>query len=212
MPRTPKSEPQSVRNSDHPSAIRRAIAPVLEALEGRQLMSAVTFHKHHATVQGSKGDDDIRVFLSADKQIVHIVVNGDDTTRSASKVSRVTVFGRMGNDNILFDEYQKPKLDKIRGELYGGRGNDTITGGAADDIITGGKGDDDLAGMDGDNHVFGLGGTDTIEGVREDSAEAKEFTETGKITPHAVSIPSFIVRDIGLLQGGTGDRIPFALN
>src|SRR5436190_20153513 len=126
MPRTPKSEPQSVRDSDHPSAIRRAIAPVLEALEGRQLMSAVTFHKQHATVQGGKGNDDIRVFLSADKATLHIVVNGEDTTRSASKVSRVTVFGRMGIDNILFDEYQQPKLDKIRDELYGGRGHDPI--------------------------------------------------------------------------------------
>jgi Ca2+-binding RTX toxin-like protein len=220
----PRLSPESLSQSQSvPNPIRRATAPVVEALENRQMMSVspITFDKHRVTIEGTKAADDIRVYLSDDSRIVNFEYNGEViATRTASKVNRVTIYGRSGDDMITFEELNRPKITKIHGFLYGGRGNDTITGGSADDAITGGKGDDDIAGGGGNNHMFGNGGTDTIEGVIEGTQAEEAYTAaattaavTGRaVTPSAVSIPSFIVRDLGLVPRGIGDRIPFAIN
>src|SRR4051812_37109771 len=103
MPRlSPESLPQS---QSVPAPIRRAIAPVVEALEGRQMMSVspITYAKHRVTIQGTKGADDIRVYLSDDSRVVNFEYNGEViATRSTSKVSRVTIFGKSGDDMITF--------------------------------------------------------------------------------------------------------------
>jgi hypothetical protein len=193
--------------------VQRAVKPVIEALEQRQMLSASLSHGR-VTVDGGKHSDNIVVRLSDDSTVLHVMVNNTDTTFAARKVTRLIISGNRGNDNIMLQEYNAPKID-IQAFIYGGRGNDTLTGGSADDFILGNKGDDDIAGSDGANHMQGNGGTDTIEGVLEGSDAANDYAsglESGHATPQAVSIPSYIVRDMGVIPQGIGTRIPENIN
>lgn len=202
-------------------SFQRAIGPVIESLESRQMMSVSLSHGR-VTVDGTIHADNIVVQLSPDATVLHVNVNGEDTTFAARKVTRLILSGGRGDDNIMLQEYNAPAID-IPAYIYGGRGNDTLTGGSGDDIILGHKGDDDIAGGGGDNRMDGGDGTDTIEGVVEGSAAANNFIATGSTSgataleaghsgPAAVSIPSYIVRDIGVIPFGVGSRIPENIN
>lgn len=202
-------------------SFQRAIGPVIESLENRQMMSVSMSHGR-VTVDGTIHADNIVVQLSPDATVLHVNVNGEDTTFAARKVTRLILWGGRGDDNIMLKEYNAPAID-IPAFIYGGRGNDTLTGGSGDDILMGNRGDDDIAGGGGSNRMDGGGGTDTIEGVLEGSAAANNFIATGSTSgataleaghsgPAAVSIPSYIVRDIGVIPFGVGTRIPENIN
>ena len=115
--------------------------------------------------------------LSPDATVFHVNVNGKDTTFAARKVTRITLNGYRGDDNLMLQEYNAPAID-VPAFIYGG-GNDTLTGGSGDDVISGHTGDDDIAGGGGANRMDGGQGTDTIEGVQEGSQAEQNFIATG---------------------------------
>lgn len=65
------------------------------------------------------------------------------------------VQGGLGNDTIR-------GYTDFATEIYGLRGNDTLTGGAKADLLDGGNGDDTLEGLAGDDILIGNAGTDTV--------------------------------------------------
>lgn len=85
-------------------------------------------------VNGSDGNDDIRIFGSTPAQ-----VTGGDGNDS--------IWGGTGNDT-----------------LTGNNGMDTIRGDAGDDLLRGFGNADSLYGMDGDDKVYGHNGNDKLEG------------------------------------------------
>lgn len=193
----------------------RAIAPVIEQLEGRQMLSA-NLSRGVLTVEGTGASDNIVVQLSKDNSTVEVYINDEMSGFASRKVTKLVVFGLKGNDSIWINEYTGPKFT-TDAFLYGGRGADTITGGSGDDWVLGHKGNDDLAGGEGNNHIYGGIGDDVIEGVKESDSEAAANAESGKSpqsvkSPQAVIIPSYIVRDLGLLPNGIGNRVPTNIN
>lgn len=124
-----------------------------------------------ATLQGGKGNDEIRV-------------NGFGLN--------VTVFGGQGNDRLFGDAFANHFFGQAGNDtidagggadivdggigndrLYGGAGKDTLFGDAGNDLIfgqadddwlDGGEGNDQLAGEGGDDTLYGQGGADTITG------------------------------------------------
>lgn len=74
---------------------------------------------------------------------------------------RVVVDGNVGDDVI---EARGAMLGRVRLEIFGGAGNDTLGGGRGRDRIFGGDGDDVIRGRSGADTIFGNTGADLIFG------------------------------------------------
>jgi uncharacterized delta-60 repeat protein len=109
-------------------------------------------------VDGSPGNDVIRVDLSTDGKAVVITVNGTTRTVPLFGVSRVVLNGLGGNDRLEV----APRV-KLAASLDGGAGNDTLVGGSGNDTLLGGDGNDLLDGRGGADLFRGGAGTDTAD-------------------------------------------------
>ena len=115
------------------------------------------------TVNGSTGDDNIKVVTSGGS----IVVNGlaaQVTIAHADTGDVLAVNGGAGNDVIDASAIKAGQLVSLN--INGGDGNDTITGSAGNDIVAGGRGNDVAnLGAGDDTFVWNPGdGSDTVEG------------------------------------------------
>ena len=116
--------------------------------------------------------------LTIESQIDNVLVNGLGGTdlftvnnvASAQVAAQVVLNGGDGNDILTA---LNASLGKIRLELNGNNGSDTITGSLGNDVITGGNdvdvingsaGNDSILGQDGDDLLNGGLGNDTIDG------------------------------------------------
>jgi Ca2+-binding RTX toxin-like protein len=88
-----------------------------------------------------------------------VPVSGGPAT--VANTTSMTLIGLPGADVITLDEAvgALPRAD-----MFGGRGNDTLTGGSGGDRISGQGGDDTLLGKGGFDLLFGSTGNDTLTG------------------------------------------------
>lgn len=108
-------------------------------------------------INGTNGDDEIRVQPSVDGSEIFVIINDSSGTRVSSfadaDINSIDIDAAGGDDIISLALVGKPAL------LVGGDGNDTIVGGDGDDVIDGGNGDDLLFGRDGSDQF--LAGTES---------------------------------------------------
>jgi hypothetical protein len=131
------------------------------------------------TIEGTKASEKIALRLQAGQPGVLQVDVGDDSSADfnfqRSKIAKITVNARTGNDLVRIDEANGVFTDSIPTTINGGDGNDTIAGGKGIETLLGGRGNDsidgnggnDLAllGADADTFVWDPGdGSDTVEG------------------------------------------------
>ena len=142
------------------ASLPRSISAELEPLEQRRLLAAGGLWLYAA---GSANDTiTLRVHPQSALKL-QLVVNGSPVgTRLASAVKLVRIDGGGGNDKIVSD--LGPDLDRVRVDLDGGRGDDTLEGGCGDDELDGGKGNDLLRGEMGDDDLRGGPGDDALAG------------------------------------------------
>jgi Ca2+-binding RTX toxin-like protein len=164
--------------------VTRAVVPMIEALEDRALLSAVSLSRGGTLfVEGGRRDDDIVVRRNpANRREIEVRHNGESET-FAGRVKRVVVVTGTGDDSALVDRRVAPPATLVGGDgddsLYGGAGDDSLegdagddslVGGAGDDHVRGGDGDDDCDGTDGDDSILGEGGRDRVRGGHGDDA------------------------------------------
>jgi uncharacterized delta-60 repeat protein len=107
---------------------------------------------------GTPAGEDMGVrFRTKDSRVV-VWIGNESRAFAPSKVKRIALFGRAGNDTLTIGE-------GIRGAYIGGEdGNDILNGGALDDIMVGGLGGDQMFGGGGNDRMVGEGGNDYLLG------------------------------------------------
>jgi Ca2+-binding RTX toxin-like protein len=139
----------------HPELLDRRVLPAVTAT-----FSAI---QGVLTVNGDANDNTIAVSRDAAGRILvnggAVAIRGGNPTVASTRL--IQIFGLDGNDNLSLDETNGalPKAD-----IFGGRGNDTITGGSGNDVLDGGSGNDTLFGKGGDDLLFGGDGDDVLTG------------------------------------------------
>ena len=141
--------------------------PVMEAVEPRRLLSTVFAERAHTIpewqVNGTRRSDVIEVaWLKTG--MARVSVNGRDAgTAFMSVFSTIRVFGRGGNDRIVFRS--DPDVQWAKGVFVsGGAGNDTIQSETGDDTLLGDGGNDRISGGDGRDKIQGGAGRDKLYG------------------------------------------------
>src|SRR6266446_5641663 len=126
-----------------------------------------------------------------------VPINGGQAT--VANTSTIQVFGQGGNDTIALDEsngalpaaqlFGEKGNDTLTGgsgndQLFGGTGNDTLLGKGGNDLLFGGSGDDTLTGGDGDDQMFGQAGNDRMiwnPGDGSDLMEGGDGIDTAEV-------------------------------
>ncbi len=131
------------------------------------------------TITGTKASDKIALRLQAGQPDILQIDVGDDGSADfnfeRSKIAKIAVKARSGNDLVRIDESNGLFTDTIPTTIDGGDGNDTIAGGKGIETLLGGPGNDSIDGNGGndlallgpgdDTFVWDPGdGSDTVEG------------------------------------------------
>lgn len=132
-------------------------------------------------VNGTDGAEIIRLYRSGSK--LRVGTTGSNTPFTASKVKRINLAAKGGNDIVLIARgVRGSNVDGGEGndQLFGGDSNDTLLGGNGNDTIIGGNGLDSIDGGSGDDLIYandaagdiiaGGAGTDILVGDEEDTA------------------------------------------
>jgi Ca2+-binding RTX toxin-like protein len=130
-------------------------------------------------VEGTRAADKIALRLESGQAAVLQVDVGDDGSADfsfdRSKIAKIAVNARAGDDTVRIDEGNGAFTDAIPTAIAGGAGNDTIAGGKGVETLLGGSGNDSIDG-NGGNDLSRLGagddtfiwdpgdGSDTVEG------------------------------------------------
>src|SRR5215213_7381354 len=158
--------------------------PPFEAMESRQLMSAITLTNGVLTL---RGDADAPAVMSVDYNAQagqwRASLNGTEQQYAAGEVTSIRMIGGSKNDVALVDASVNVPADirtgagndKISGGaaadyIDAGAGNDTVRAGGGNDRVWGGDGADVLAGNDGDDTLDGGAGSDQLRGGRGNDA------------------------------------------
>jgi uncharacterized secreted protein with C-terminal beta-propeller domain len=159
----------SARRTRRPATPRlQAFLPQLESLEPRYALT-VGFAGGTWSIRGDADPAHPDDTIIVDRNPLHparlrATVNGVVVdTRVAANVNIIRIVGGAGDDTITIN---LPGTTRIRAQLGGGAGNDTITGGDGNDVISGGAGDDVLNGGGGDDTIRGGDGDDSLVGGR----------------------------------------------
>jgi hypothetical protein len=142
---------------------------------------------NHGTliVEGTRASDKITLRLeSGQANTLQIDVGDDgsvDFSFDRSKIARIAVNARSGNDVVRIDEANGAFTDTIPTAIAGGAGNDTVAGGKGVETLLGGDGNDSIDG-NGGNDVARLGGGDDTfvwdPGDGSDTVEGQNGTDT----------------------------------
>ena len=151
------------------------------------------------SITGTKASEKIALRLqTGDPTIVDVDVGDDgssDFTFQRSRIAKIAVYARAGNDLVRIDESNGVFTDAIPMTIDGGRGNDTLAGGSGTETLRGGPGNDSIDGNKGnDLALMGAGndifvwdpgdGSDTIEG--QDGTDTMVFN--GANAPEQVTL------------------------
>jgi Ca2+-binding RTX toxin-like protein len=150
-----------------------AVAPVVEGLENRLLLSFTVSDKGTLVIDGTSGDDTIFVMRNTRRASrLTVSINGVADTVSVGTVRRVEIYGGAGNDDLRVDDSAGPSTAQ-GATISGGDGADTLVGslrsisldgGLGDDVLYGSSKTDDLVGGDGNDTVFAGKGNDRVFG------------------------------------------------
>jgi predicted lipoprotein with Yx(FWY)xxD motif len=131
------------------------------------------------TIKGTRASDRIALRLRAGNPGILQVDVGDDSSADfsfkRSKIAKIVVDARAGDDLVRIDESNGVFTDVIPTTIAGGDGNDTLAGGKGIETLLGGDGNDSIDGNGGnDLALMGAGddtfvwdpgdGSDTVEG------------------------------------------------
>src|SRR4051794_13609886 len=140
------------------------VAPLLESLEQRSLLSA-TLQGTELHVTGSSKSDLITVYYDAkDKSKLDVKIRTAVTQFNASDVASLRIEGLAGDDRILINGANGAV--NLPSKIYGGLGDDSNTGGSGRDRVYSGAGDDSVSGESGNDILYGEQGHDTVQGAR----------------------------------------------
>lgn len=160
-----------------------AVAPLVEALERRQLLCGHMFNTalaaNHGSGHGGKTSETAGLgrngivtftggsgidwmFVSADESSVTVQINGVDHVFDRAKVKGISLSGGAGDDTILV--FDNAGSFDIPVTMTGGRGNDDLEGGAERDYLDGGEDNDYMFGNGGNDVMFGGDGNDIMNG------------------------------------------------
>jgi Ca2+-binding RTX toxin-like protein len=136
----------------------------VESLEDRRLFANASLNGGVLIVQGDEGVDDRIQVLSADGVQAVVSVSNPVTgvlsysgNFAVNQISRVTIYGLSGNDQI-YQSLFKPSL------IYGGAGNDVLYGNEGNDVFYGEAGADRILGFGGIDLLYGGSDNDILEG------------------------------------------------
>ena len=165
-------------------------APGLEGAKAPYPPRAAKFNKpkiKHGVliVEGTKANDKIALRLEAGQPGILQIDVGDDGSANysfdRSKIAKIAVNARSGDDAVRIDEGNGAFTDTIPTAIAGGAGNDTIAGGKGAETLLGGYGRDSIDG-NGGNDLSRLGaGDDTFvwdPGDGSDTVEGQNGTDT----------------------------------
>lgn len=165
----------------NPNRTAAAVVSMVEALEGRRLLShghvaggASLSNSGELDVVGSKHSDAIIISVDAtDASKLDVSINGKITQFDLAAVADIKVSAGNGNDLVKVDQTTATvtiacELDGGNGNdtLVGGSGNDSLSGGNGSDLENGGAGDDQMSGGNGNDTLLGMDGNDTLLGGR----------------------------------------------
>jgi PKD repeat protein len=143
---------------------------VLEMLERRQMMSAVSFRDGILVVQGmSTAPNDLAVNLSVDGASVWGVANGEPGQPIQTLLVRqIRIIGGDADDTIRVDPRVTIPVYVQAGngddDVATGIGNDTVIAGNGNDSIDSYRGNDYVEAGNGADFIHGGGGNDSIDG------------------------------------------------
>lgn len=136
---------------------------MVEQLESRRLLASGLVNGL-LRVSGTEQGDEIRVFRpKASPGVIRVMTNGASRNHPISKVKRIDVYGRRGNDDISVS-YAKWSVTRIALFVQGGGGADTIVGWQGSDTLNGNEGSDSISGGYGDDRIDGFSGSDVLLG------------------------------------------------
>jgi Ca2+-binding RTX toxin-like protein len=136
-------------------------------------------------VRGTRASDKITLRLQADDPNILQVDVGDDGSADfsfeRSKIAKIAVKSRAGNDLVRIDESKGAFTDTIQTTIDGGDGNDTIAGGKGVETLLGGRGNDSIDGNGGNDRALLGAGSDTFiwdPGDGSDTVEGQDGSDT----------------------------------
>jgi Ca2+-binding RTX toxin-like protein len=137
------------------------------------------------TVKGTDAGEKIALRLQAGNPgTLQIDVRDDSTADFSvdrSKVTKIVVNAKGGNDAVRIDESNGPFTDTIPTTIDGGNGNDSIAGGKGIETLLGGRGNDSIDGNGGNDRSALGAGNDTFiwdPGDGSDSVEGQSGADT----------------------------------
>lgn len=142
-------------------------------LEPRKMLASISAQGSTLLIDGSIGDDIVRVNRVGGDTLVASVITPSTTlyeTFTWGSIDSIEVTGRNGDD--LFNNGTD-----LRSTFYGnggkdialgGRGADTFFGGDGNDLFYGRQGNDEAFGGNGSDRLFGLEGNDVLDGQSDD--------------------------------------------
>jgi hypothetical protein len=142
------------------SAVPTVRPPLVESLEDRKLLSAVSLSRGGTLfVEGTRHNDDVVVHRNpANRRELEVLHDGQSEIISG-RVRRVVVVTGAGEDSVIVD-----RRVSVNSTLQGGDGDDSLFGGSGDDSLEGDTGDDSLVGGAGSDDMHGGDGVDDMEG------------------------------------------------
>ena len=128
----------------------------MEHLEPRRLLSASLDDNGRLRVSGDADDNEI----TFDRVGGTLIVNEDgrESAFDASDITFIDIDGHGGNDLIDLRD------GRLRGDVEGGAGDDTLLGSAGRDTLEGNAGRDLIKGFKGNDKLEGSEGRDTVRG------------------------------------------------
>jgi Ca2+-binding RTX toxin-like protein len=187
-------------------------------------------------VKGTRADDRIALRLAAgDSGRIEIDVRDDgspDFTVKRSRVGRIAIDARSGDDLVRIDDVNGAFTDAIPTALAGGDGDDTLIGGGGAELMLGGYGDDTVDGNrgsdvallgagddtfvwdpgDGSDRIEGQSGTDAMRFNGSDQPERFELSANGNRLrffrdPGAITMDTRRVERIDVNALGGADQV-----
>jgi uncharacterized delta-60 repeat protein len=152
---------------------------------------------HVVRVDGTAGDDRVRVEIDDDPSLLRITTNGVARTERAAGVTGIVVSGLGGSDKL-----EATSAVKLPLTLDGGAGNDTLFGGSGNDTLTGGDGNDTLDGRAGADVMRGGPGTDVADYSLRGSGVSVSLDAGGSANDGGTGEGDTVTDDVENVWGG----------
>jgi hypothetical protein len=156
--------------ADH--LIESAAAPVVQSLEERRLMSAVSISGGVLTFTGGSSADSLSVSINGYGNVEYSYSLGSTPSSGVTTqtINRIEFQGYGGNDTFSNDTSIPAKAWGGSGAdtLSGGSGKDSLHGESGNDLIHGGSGNDVIYGEENDDDLYGDGDDDSLHGGKGD--------------------------------------------